>query len=153
MDDPLQTTLVSVRVSGGGDGCATVFARSHSFGIGWPLNFDEKSPRLSAVETLAGTFASDVVSGFQLLAARRRLAIDDVEARAEAAVSNPLAFLGVVGEQGPPHISRLTLRAYISTAEPEGAVAAVWDEALRRSPLVNTFNKAAELDLNFQIVL
>jgi hypothetical protein len=94
-----------------------------------------------------------VVGGFQLLAARRRLAVDDVEARAEAAIANPLAHLGVIGEDGEPRVSRLTLRAYISTFEPQEAIAAVWDEALRRSPLVNTLGRAAELDINFQLVL
>ena len=123
------------------------------FNVGRPLNFDEKAPRPSAVEMLAATFAADVVTGFQMLASRRRLGVGDVEARAEATIAHPLAHLGVVGEEGEPHVSRLTLRAYISSFESPEVIAEAWNEALRRSPLVNTLARAAELDINFQIVL
>jgi hypothetical protein len=141
---------VRVRAARGG---ATVYARAHSYEVGSPLPFDVEEGRVSALEYAIGALGAEVVNGFAALARRRRLEIDDVEATVEATLDNPLTHLGVVGESGHPGIERISMRVHVATLEAEEKVRSVWEEALRRSPLVRTLEDAVDLDLRMTVTV
>jgi hypothetical protein len=128
-------------------GGTTAYARNRSFEIGAALPFDVEEGRTTALEYVLGAVGGDVIGGFRALARKRRLAIDEVEATLDATLDNPLTHLGVVGEEGHPGIDRVAIRVHVSTLEPEDAVRAVWDEAVRRSPLLRTLAAAARLEV------
>lgn len=150
MSDSLSRALVSVRATSRNDARVTVFARARTrtFGKGW--SFDVEEADFTAAEDLLGAIAADVLGLFAQLARKRRLPLDSVEATLRAELINPLTHLGVVGAEGAPRYDFFSLRAYAESAAPSKALHALWDEALRRAPLLNTLRLAAHFEINFQ---
>lgn len=140
----------SVRVRGDGDHRATVYTRSHQFTVGVPLSFDREYEHLTALEQALGALGADVVNGLTVVADRERVEIDAVEATLHAELDNPLTYLGVVGEEGDPGLETITIKVYVSTPADEQAVRDVWEEARRRSPLLNTFRESVDLELTLE---
>ena len=144
---------LSLRVSSSDRDLAAVFARKHRFEVGLPLSFDEEYGRTTALEHLLGALGADVACGFQVLARKRRLEIDQVEVVVRGRMNNPLAHLGVVGEGGHPGLEHVLLKVYVSSIEDEGELRRVWDEMLRKSPLVCTLRSAFELEIDLKFVM
>jgi len=142
-----------VRVRSSGTDAATAYARSHSFEVGAAVPFDPEERRLTALEYALGALGADLVNGFRVLARKRRLAIDEVEATVEATLENPLTHLGVVGESGHPGMARVWIRVHVATFEPEDAVREAWEVTLERSPLLRTIAAAARVEATMTITV
>lgn len=132
---------------------AVVFVRKHCYKVGLPLHFDEEYEQIAALEYVLGAVGADLVNGLQALARKRRLSLDHVEAVVQGELNNPLTYLNVVGEQGHPGLERVAIKIYVSSPEPEEQIHQLWGDVLARSPLVRTFQKAVQLELNLQITL
>lgn len=139
-----------MRVAATAPDAATVYAGRHRLEVGPALTFDSEAPRVSALEQVLGALGADLVTGFLKRAQRRRLAIDAVEALVEGRLGNPLVWLDVVGEEGDPGLTTVSVRVYVSTLADVAAVEAVWRETLDRSPLVRTFRRALDLQLTLK---
>lgn len=150
MHDSLQRALVSVRAITTKAGGVTVYARSHQavFGRGW--SFDIKEPAMTGAEMLLGALAADVLELFLRLARQQRLTVDEMEASLQAELSDPLVHLGVIGAEGEPRYSSFTVKVYAGSPAPAAALLGVWEEAVRRAPLLNTLRRAAPVHLTFQ---
>jgi hypothetical protein len=142
----------TLRVSGTERGQATVFTRQHQFRVGAPVHFDRAYKAVSALEYVLGAIGADLVNGFQTLAHRRRVAIEQVEAVVEGELNNPLAYLGVVGEAGHPGLEKVRVRVYVASSEEEVTIQRLWQEMLATSPLIHTFQPAIQLELKLQVV-
>ena len=142
-----------VRVRAIAAGGTTAYARSHAFEVGAALPFDVEGSRVTALEYLLGALGGDLIGGFRTLARQRRLAIDEIEATVDATLDNPLTHLGVVGEEGHPGLERVAIRVHVATLEPEDAVREVWDEAMRRSPLVRTLGGAVQIEVVMTVTI
>jgi uncharacterized OsmC-like protein len=140
-----------VRLRASEDGTATAYVRDQRFAVGAPLQFDSEYEHVTALECLLAALGADVANGFRSRARRKRLAIDDVEAAVSGRVNNPLTHVGVVGEEGHPGLEWASVRIYVSSDEDEQALRDVWDETLRRSPLVRTLQPTVTLDLSLKI--
>jgi hypothetical protein len=151
MSDTLHRALVSVRTTAKPGAETTVFARSSSTALHQSWSFDIAEPHLTGAETLLGLLANDVICLFLKLSRQARVTIDEIEATAKAHLLAPLVHLGVIGSEGEPRYEAFVLRAYIGTSATTAAVQALWDEALRRAPLLNTLRRSAEIDLSFQL--
>lgn len=116
------------------------------------MQFDEEYRQITALEYFLGAVAADVVNGLQAQARTRRIDIDDVEALVNGELNNALTFLEVVGEEGHPGLEKLRIKVYVSSAENEEKVKLVWDETLRKSPLLNTLGTAINMELSIRVV-
>lgn len=132
---------------------ASVYVRRHRFDVGKPLDFDAESHSVSALEYTLGALGADVLNGLRRAARRRRLHLDRAEATVEGRLDNPLAHLGVVGEEGHPGIDEVRVKVYASSLDSDESVREAWDEALERSPLVRTLQGAVELSLELHLVV
>ncbi len=141
------------RVAADSPGRADVFVRRHRFVAGRPLEFDPESETVSPLEYLLGALGADLLIGLQVVAKRRRLHIDRIEATVEGRVDNPLAHLAVVGETGHPGLSRARVKVYASSLDPEESIRSAWAETLERSPIVHTLRGAVELSLELEVVV
>ena len=143
----------TLRVSTAGKDRATVFARTHQYSVGAPVQFDAAYDAITALEYVLGAIGADVVNGFQTLARQRRVEVDHVEAVVEGELNNPLTYLGVMGESGHPGLERVSVKVYVASLATEEEIRRVWQEMLGKSPLVRTFQPATRFELSMQIVL
>jgi hypothetical protein len=141
------------RVSAESPGRASVHARTHSFVVGPPLDFDPEADAVSALEYLLGAVAADVLNGFRAEAKRRRVRLDRSEATVEGRLDNPLTHLAVVGEAGHPGLTEATVKVYVSSPDAEASLRDAWTASLDRSPLVHTLRPSVDLTLELEIVL
>jgi hypothetical protein len=124
---------------------ARVTVRRHQFAVGRPLELDETSPRIGALEYALGALAAEAVNGLRVFAARRRLELDAVEALVTGELRHGLAYLEVVGEDTPPSIARIRLQVFVASPD-EAAVRGLWKELLDRLPLACTLRLAVPID-------
>ena len=95
---------ISLRVTAPGPAVARVSVGRRQFSIGRPVEFDDASPHVAALEYALGAVGGEVVNGLREFARRRRLAIDAVEALVTGELQDGLAYLEVIGESGRPRI-------------------------------------------------
>src|SRR5215203_3415150 len=140
----MDSVAFSLRVTAPDPDVARVSAGRRQFSIGKPLEFDETSPHIAAIEYALGAVGGEVVNGLRAFANRRRLPIDDVEAVVSATLEHGLTYLAVIGEQGHPRIARIHIKVFV-TAPDVVAIRTVFDHMLVPLPLVCTLRAALAL--------
>ena len=98
----MNDAFTTLRITASDPELARVAVRRQQFVVGRPIEFDQTSSRVAALEYALGALGAEVVNGLRVFAARRRIEIDAVEAVVTADLENPLAYLEVVGETGRP---------------------------------------------------
>jgi hypothetical protein len=142
----MDAITIALRVTAPGPGVARVSVGRRQFSIGRPLEFDEVSPHVAAIEYALGAVGGEVVNGLRAFADRRRLAIDAVEAVVTGELENGLTYLEVIGEQGQPRIARIHLKVFVASAD-AAATSALFEHVLDRLPLVCTLRAALALTI------
>jgi hypothetical protein len=140
----MDAITISLRVTAPDQHVARVSVGRRQFSIGRPLEFDEVSPHVAAIEYALGAVGGEVVNGLRVFADRRRLAIDAVEAVVTGELENGLTYLEVIGEQGPPRIARIHVKVFVAS-EDAAATVTLFDHVLDRLPLVCTLRAAVAL--------
>lgn len=139
-------TTISLRVTAPDPEVARVSAGRRQFAIGRPVEFDETSPRVAAIEFALGAVGGEIVNGLRVFAARRRLAIDAIEALVTGELENGLTYLEVIGEQGQPRIAHVHVKVFVASGD-AAATGALFDQLLDRLPLVCTLRAALHLSV------
>jgi hypothetical protein len=142
----MNVITISLRVTAPGPAAARVSAGRRQFSIGRPVEFDEASPHVAAVEYALGAVGGEVVNGLREFARRRRLPLDAVEALVSGELEGGLAYLEVIGESGPPRIRRIAVKVFVAAVD-ETATRALFDEMIQRLPLVSTLRAAVDLEI------
>src|SRR5215467_1411581 len=105
----MNAMTLSLRVTASGPAARVWSGRRH-FTIGRPIEFDEASAHVGAMECALGALGGEVVNGLREFARRRRLAIDAVEALVTGELVNGLTYLEVIGESGRPRLRRIAIK-------------------------------------------
>lgn len=142
----------SVRIRPAPDGQAVASARSNLFTLCGQASFKDADPHPSAVEYLLGILGGDLLLGFTVQAKRLGILLHAIEVSVSGHLNNPLVHLGVVGEEGHPGFEAIRGTVYVSADAEEQDLQSVWNETLRRSPLVNTLRRAVALNLALQVI-
>src|SRR5689334_3396543 len=137
---------ISLRVTAPGPAAARVSVGRRQFSIGRPVEFDEASPHVAALEYALGAVGGEVVNGMREFARRRRLAIDAVEALVSGELQDGLTYLEVIGETGRPRLRRIAIKLFVASAD-DSATRALFDEMIERLPLLGTLRDAVDLDV------
>ena len=137
---------VSLRVTAPGPTIARVSVGRRNFSIGRPVEFDDASPHVAALEYALGAVGGEIVNGMREFARRRRVAIDAIEALVTGELEGGLAYLEVVGEKGPPRIRRIAIKVFVASVD-DKATRALLDETIERLPLVSTLREAVDLEI------
>ena len=146
----MDTIAFSLRVTAPDPDVARVSVGRRQFSIGRPLEFDEASPHVAAIEYALGAIGGEIVNGLRAFADRRRLSIDAVEAVVGGVVESGLTYLEVIGETGQPKIARIHVKVFVSAGD-AAATRTVFELMLDRLPLVCTLRAA--LPLTTELVL
>lgn len=136
---------ISLRVTAPGP-AARVSANRRQFSIGRPVEFDDASPHVAAIEYALGAVGGEIVNGLREFARRRRLTIDAVEALVSGELKHGLVYLEVIGETGRPRIRRIAVKVFVASPD-HGATRALFDDMIERLPLVSTLREAVDLDI------
>jgi hypothetical protein len=142
----MNAITISLRVTAPDADVARVSVGRRQFSIGRPLELDELSPRVAAIEYALGAVGGEVVNGLRVFADRRRLEIDAIEALVTGELENGLTYLEVIGEQGQPRIARIHVKVFVASGDP-AAVGILFEHVLERLPLVCTLRAALALTI------
>lgn len=140
----MHAITMSLRVTAPGPAAARVSAGRRQFPIGRPVEFDEASPHVSAIEYALGAAGGEIVNGLREFARRRRIEIDAVEALVTGELAHALTYLEVVGETGAPQLTRVDVKVFVSAADAT-AVRTLFADMLDRLPLTGTLRRAIEI--------
>ncbi len=146
----MSALTISLRVTAPGPASARVSVGRRQFSIGRPVEFDETSAHVAAIEYALGAIGGEVVNGLREFARRRRLVIDAVEALVTGELQDGLAYLEVIGERGRPRLRRIVVKVFVAS-EDHQATRALFDETIARLPLVTTLTDA--VDLGIELIL
>jgi hypothetical protein len=136
----------SMRVTAPGPAVAHVSVGRRQFSIGRPVEFDDASPHLAALEYALGAVGGEVVNGLREFARRRRLPLDAVEALVTGELQDGLAYLEVIGESGRPRIRRIGVKVFVASVN-DAATRTLFEEMIERLPLVSTLRETLDLDV------
>jgi hypothetical protein len=137
-------STITLRVTGGVADVARVAVRRQQFSVGRPIEFDESSPRIAALEYALGAVGAEIVNGLHEFARRRRLQLDAVEALVTGELEHELVYLDVIGETGRPALRRLHVKLFVASADADG-VRALLSEVLEKLPLTRTLSAATHV--------
>lgn len=129
---------------------STIYARNFSFDVGQAASFEEKDAHPCALEYLFGALAGSLTTAFATDCARENLEIDDIELTLTGTLDNVLAHMGL--EDGDPSVHHIECKCFASTFADEDQVRMVWEQTVRRSPIVSTLQKSLDLQLKLVIV-
>jgi hypothetical protein len=146
----MHAITMSLRVTVPGPAAARVSIGRRQFSIGRPLEFDDASPHVSAIEYALGAAGGEIVNGLREFGRRRRIDIDAIEALVSGELEHALSYLEVVGEAAPPRITRIAVKVFVSASDPT-AVRALFAELLDRLPLASTLRRT--VDLRTELIL
>ena len=138
--------VISLRVTAPRSGEARVSVGRRQFSIGRPVEFDDASPHVAALEYALGAVGGEVVNGLREFARRRRHPIDAIEALVTGELQDGLAYLEVIGEPGQPRISRIAIKVFVASVD-DRATHALFEETIARLPLVSTLRDTVDLDI------
>jgi len=99
----------------------------------------------TAVEYILGTLGACVVIGFVYLATIRNITIHNLEAALEGELDDIGVFLAL-SDEGHSGYKRIHLTLYVSTDADEETVKKLFEEAIRRSPVVNTLRNLVDVE-------
>jgi hypothetical protein len=146
----MDAIVISLRVTAPDRHVARVSIGRRQFAIGRPLEFDEASPHVAAIEYALGAVGGEVVNGLRTFAARRRLAIDAIEAVVTGELENGTTYLEVIGEEGEPRLARIHVKVFVASEE-RAAIGALFELVLQRLPLVGTLRGAVDLKVELML--
>ncbi len=139
------------RVSWNGGLKTKVFCRNHSWEVGQPASFDVKDEAPSAVEYILGGLGGCLAMGFQMLASRRGVEIDEVEIYLNGKIDNIFVFLGTENG-GHSGFSEIFGEMYVkSDADPE-ILGQVWKDTLAASPVLTTLTRGVGINIGMKAV-
>lgn len=145
----MNAMTLSLRLTAPGSAARVSIGR-RQFSIGRPVEFDEASPNVAALEYALGAAGGEIVNGLREFARRRRIEIDAIEALVTGELEHALTYLEVVGEHESPRIARIHVKVFVSAPD-EAAIRAVFADMLERLPLACTLRTA--LDLQTELIL
>jgi len=140
----MNAITMSLRVTATARASARVAAGRRQFSIGRPVEFDDASMHVSALEYAIGAVGGEIVNGLREFARRHRIEIDAIEALVLGDLDHALTYLEVVGETRPPRLVRVAVKVFVSAAD-EAAVRALFSELLGRLPLTCTLQAAVDV--------
>ena len=143
----MDAITISLRVTAPDRDVARVSVGRRQFSVGRPLEFDEMSPRVAAIEYALGAVGGEVINGLRAFADRQRLAIDAVEAVVTGELEHALSYLEVIGEHGQPKIARIHVKVFVAS-EDAAAIGVLFERMLHRLPLVCTLRAAVALTID-----
>ncbi|MFO3717304.1 OsmC family protein [Anaerococcus sp. ENR1011] len=128
-----------------------VYNEKTSVSIDQAISFDSEKEEFTSIDLFVSSIVSEILLTMMKVAKKRGEILQDIEAKANLEISNPMYLLNVIGYEDPGLIEKLDIDVYFFSFLEGEELDQFLDEVLKRTLIYNTFKD--KIKVNFKTVL
>lgn len=128
-----------------------VYNEKTSISIDQAISFDSEKDEFTSIDLFVSSIVSEILLTMMKVAKKRGEILQDIEAKADLEISNPMYLLNVIGYEDPGLIEKLEVDVYFFSFLEGEKLDEFLDEVLKRTLIYNTFKD--KVKVNFKTVL
>lgn len=128
-----------------------VYNEKTSVSIDQAISFDSEKDQFTSIDLFVSSIVSEILLTMMNVAKKRGEILQDIEAKADLEISNPMYLLNVIGYEDPGLIEKLEVDVYFFSFLEGEELDEFLDEVLKRTLIYNTFKD--KIKVNFKTVL
>lgn len=128
-----------------------VYNEKTSVSIDQAISFDSEKDEFTSIDLFVSSIVSEILLTMMNVAKKRGEILQDIEAKVNLEISNPMYLLNVIGYEDPGLIEKLEVDVYFFSFLEGEELDEFLDEVLKRTLIYNTFKD--KIKVNFKIVL
>lgn len=133
------------------DNDVKVYNEKTSVSIDQSISFDSEKDKFTSIDLFVSSIVSEILLTMINLAKKRGEILQDIEAKADLEILNPMYLLNVIGYEDPGIIEKLEIDIYFFSFLGDKELNDFLDEVLKRTLIYNTFQD--KIKVNFKTVL
>lgn len=133
------------------DNDVKVYNEKTSVSIDQSISFDSEKDKFTSIDLFVSSIVSEILLTMINLAKKRGEILQDIEAKADLEILNPMYLLNVIGYEDPGIIEKLEIDIYFFSFLEDKELDDFLDEVLKRTLIYNTFQD--KINVNFKTVL
>ncbi|MDU5228844.1 MAG: OsmC family peroxiredoxin [Anaerococcus sp.] len=133
------------------DNDVKVYNEKTSVTIDQAISFDSEKDKFTSIDLFVSSIVSEILLTMINLAKKRGEILQDIEAKADLEILNPMYLLNVIGYEDPGIIEKLEIDIYFFSFLGDKELDDFLDEVLKRTLIYNTFQD--KINVNFKTVL
>ena len=128
-----------------------VYNEKTSVSIDQAISFDSEKDQFTSIDLFVSSIVSEILLTMINVAKKRGEILQDIEAKADLEISNPMYLLNVIGYEDPGLIEKIEVDVYFFSFLEGEELDEFLDEVLKRTLIYNTFKD--KIKVNFKTVL
>lgn len=128
-----------------------VYNEKTSTSVDQAISFDSEKDEFTSIDLFVSSIVSEILLTMMKVAKKRGEILQDIEAKADLEISNPMYLLNVIGYEDPGLIEKLEVDVYFFSFLEGEKLDEFLDEVLKRTLIYNTFKD--KVKVNFKTVL
>lgn len=128
-----------------------VYNEKTSISIDQAISFDSEKDEFTSTDLFVSSIVSEILLTMMKVAKKRGEILQDIEAKADLEISNPMYLLNVIGYEDPGLIEKLDIDVYFFSFLEGEELDEFLEEVLKRTLIYNTFKD--KIKVNFKTVL
>ena len=128
-----------------------VYNEKTSISIDQAISFDSEKDEFTSTDLFVSSIVSEILLTMMKVAKKRGEILQDIEAKADLKISNPMYLLNVIGYEDPGLIEKLDIDVYFFSFLEGEKLDEFLEEVLKRTLIYNTFKD--KIKVNFKTVL
>lgn len=128
-----------------------VYNEKTSVSIDQAISFDSEKDEFTSIDLFVSSIVSEILLTMINVAKKRGEILQDIEAKTDLEISNPMYLLNVIGYEDPGLIEKLEVDVYFFSFLEGEELDEFLDEVLKRTLIYNTFKD--KIKVNFKTVL
>ncbi|WP_295884174.1 OsmC family protein [uncultured Anaerococcus sp.] len=128
-----------------------VYNEKTSVSIDQAISFDSEKDEFTSIDLFVSSIVSEILLTMMKVAKKRGEILQDIEAKADLKISNPMYLLNVIGYEDPGLIEKLDIDVYFFSFLEGEKLDEFLEEVLKRTLIYNTFKD--KIKVNFKTVL
>jgi hypothetical protein len=133
------------------DNDVKVYNEKTSVSIDQSISFDSEKDKFTSIDLFVSSIVSEILLTMINLAKKRGEILQDIEAKADLEILNPMYLLNVIGYEDPGIIEKLEIDIYFFSFLGDKELDDFLNEVLKRTLIYNTFQD--KIKVNFKTVL
>lgn len=128
-----------------------IYNEKSSVSIDKAISFDSEKDEFTSIDLFVSSIVSEILLTMINVAKKRGEILQDIEAKVDLEISNPMYLLNVIGYEDPGLIEKLEVDIYFFSFLEGEKLDEFLDEVLKRTLIYNTFKD--KIKVNFKTVL